>query len=92
MEFDFKVELHAAYAWTCPACGRDNFERAITLDEELASEIVSADRRSEIADILDDLKHDFEHFEVGGFFCSKPATVKCSYCDNSVFEVLEEDS
>lgn len=28
------VELHQAYMWTCEACGRDNFERAIELSPE----------------------------------------------------------
>jgi hypothetical protein len=29
-----KVELHQAFTWTCESCGRDNFERGVTVAPE----------------------------------------------------------
>lgn len=34
------VEIHQAFLWTCDDCGRDNFERAITVSPETIEEWV----------------------------------------------------
>lgn len=40
-----KIELRAAFAWDCEACGRENFARAIQLE-------LSPDEQQEFADAL----------------------------------------
>lgn len=29
-----EAELHLAYAWDCDGCGRENFERAMVVDDD----------------------------------------------------------
>jgi hypothetical protein len=61
------VELHSAFMWDCPDCGRENFTRAMTL--ELPPE--------DLAEIKDE-----EGFpaEVDGVFLAAPDKVTCQFC------------
>jgi hypothetical protein len=66
------VELIQAFTWTCHTCGRDNFERAITIDPE----------RIDLTDVPD---HIHEWLEEGGegvgFLAVRaPTQVKCGHC------------
>jgi len=64
-----KVEMRAAYEWTCPNCGRDNFERAVV------AEFSQEERAEMVAD------HGIEEFDTGDFV-SRPDEVTCQHCDS----------
>jgi hypothetical protein len=70
------VELHQAFHWICDACGRDNFERAITVDpasidaEDLPIE--DPDRAEAIRDWINNAGE--------GDFVQAPEDVTCLHC------------
>lgn len=37
-----RVELHQAFMWDCPACGRENFERAVVCEDPDEDQIAEA--------------------------------------------------
>lgn len=71
---DEKVEMRLAYEWTCPSCGRDNFERA------LVAELSTEDK----AEMLEDLGYEPEP----GEFMTRPDDVTCPHC-GAEFETEE---
>lgn len=71
------IELHAAHAWTCDACGLDNFVRAITFEPT----------ESELPRLLDASGITREEYDdwlarphCGGLFTSVPVEVACGHC------------
>lgn len=73
-----KVELHQAFIWTCPACARDNFARAITIDEAQ----LTAEERAEAEALV-------ETAEMYGNACvMAPTVVTCGHC-GATFEGVE---
>lgn len=62
------VELRPAYAWTCPECGRDNFEAAIVWE---GSEEEEAELRDE---------HGIEETATGDWVRG-PERVECPHCE-----------
>lgn len=63
-----KVELHQSFQWDCPACGRENFVRAVTL----APESLDDEDRADIEE------QGFDPDE--GAFVTAPAEVTCGGC------------
>ena len=61
------VEMVPAFLWTCPDCGRDNFERSVVV--ELSPE--------EMQELRED--HGVEVWEQGEFL-SCPKAVVCQHC------------
>lgn len=59
------VDLHQAFLWTCDDCGRDNFERAITVDPESIHPDDLAEAREAFGD---------------GIFLKAPTRVTCEHC------------
>lgn len=72
------VELRLAFAWTCPECGLDHFERAI--NAEMSPEELE-ELRSE---------HGVQPWETGHFSMS-PKSVTCPECKQN-FQTAEFDS
>jgi hypothetical protein len=78
------VELLRAFLWTCDDCGRDNFERAVTIspesiDPENLPEVPGLDRET--------LQ---EWIESGGQgeWVTAPRHVRCKHC-NARFDVSQ---
>lgn len=63
-------ELRLAYEWTCDACGRDQFLRAVHLDTSQLSE-------EELRELRDD--HGVEPWEPGRWLM-RPDRVQCRFC------------
>lgn len=61
------VELHPAFFWDCPDCGRENFCRGIK--PEFSS--------SELAELREE--HGVQPWECGDFVM-QPTEVTCNYC------------
>lgn len=72
------VELRLAFAWTCPECGIDHFERAIHAE-------MSAEEMEELR-----ADHGVQPWETGHFH-SSPQSVICPSCNQS-FSTVEFDS
>ncbi len=72
-----KVELHQAWSWDCPECGRENFERAVTC--ELSDE--DKQHMKEDHGIPDPMTGDW---------VSAPLDVTCKHCGKD-FETEEPD-
>ena len=73
-----KVELHQAFMYDCPECGRENFVRAINM------EIPPEDQE----DLLRELTgNEWDDMPEGmhGIFLMAPVEVECAFCG----EVLE---
>lgn len=72
------VELRLAFAWTCPECGTDHFERSINAEMSPRE--------------LDELRveHGVQPWESGHFHTS-PNVVVCPDCENQ-FSTIEFDS
>lgn len=71
------VELVQAFLWTCDECGRDNFERAITIEPE------SIDK-DELPFLTNTTQEEVADWISGGGDCDflmAPQFVKCRYCD-----------
>jgi hypothetical protein len=74
-----EVELVQAFLWTCDDCGRDNFERAITVDPE-------STEGQEVAEFTRLATEDANEsvqalgLEVGGDWLMAPRQVKCRHC------------
>lgn len=62
-----QVELRPAYAWDCPLCGRERFERGIVL--EMDPETLIEMRK----------EHGIEPWEEGNFIVM-PTQVTCQEC------------
>lgn len=62
-----KVEMRCAYEWTCPDCGRDNFERAMVME-------LSEEDRVEMEE-----EHGIEPGATGDWV-SRPDEVTCPHC------------
>lgn len=81
-----KVELVQAFLWTCDKCGRDQFERAVSIDPE-------AIEGTEMAEIVDAAVSRFidssEDIEItSGDWLIAPDCVKCNHC-GAEFEVKD---
>lgn len=68
------VELHQAFMWDCPECGRENFERAITAELTDQERIDLLRQMGEFIDELDENVH--------GEFVAAPCSVTCRFCDH----------
>jgi hypothetical protein len=68
------VELVQAFLWTCDDCGRDNFERAITVSPES----ISPDNLPESVD--PEILEQWTSAGGEGCFMMAPDRVKCSHC------------
>lgn len=70
------VELHMAFMWTCDGCGRDNFERSVSVEPDSVDSLpVSLDGVPE-----------GERVKIQSF----PGQVYCTHCDcefSTVFDV-----
>lgn len=62
-----KVEMRCAYEWTCPECGRDNFERAVMVE---MSDEDNAYMKEEYG----------VEPEATGAWLTRPDEVECKYC------------
>lgn len=68
------VELHSAFFWTCDQCGKDNFERGITV----APETIDMNDLPESVD-PEMVKEWFDGGGEGSFIMS-PTDVQCRFC------------
>ena len=75
------VELHEAFMWDCPSCGRENFVRAIRVYREdlTTNDIEDLLEEFELADVseLDEL------FEQDMILTMAPSQVTCKDCANT---------
>lgn len=62
------IELRPAYEWTCPECGRDNFERAVVAE-------MSAEEDAELR-----AEHGVESERAGEWLLG-PVEVECPHCE-----------
>lgn len=62
------VELHQAFFWTCEACGRDNYARAIAISPD------SPDGREFLRRLQ------IQGIKIQGEILATPTTVKCGEC------------
>jgi DNA-directed RNA polymerase subunit RPC12/RpoP len=69
-----KVRIWTAYQWTCDDCGKDNFERAVTVE-------LTPNDRQELAEDNDCDPDEIRNVEL----CSYPEEVTCQHC-GSEFE------
>lgn len=72
------VEVHTAWVWDCDECGRENFERAQTLEAD----------EQEIAEMRDE--YGVQPWETGDFV-AWPESVTCAHC-NETFDVDKRDN
>jgi hypothetical protein len=72
------VELHNAFMWDCPDCGRENFCRCITWEPPSEEERVEAIRKAEGLDAWEELPDGLE-----GHFTMAPDEVTCPHCDRT---------
>ena len=78
------VELHNAWTWDCPECGRENFDRAVTADMTRAESIDYARK-------LGRIDYGFEPSEdFNCEFMTQPETVVCAHCERE-FDVARFD-
>ena len=63
-----KVELHPAYQWDCPECGKENFARGVVPE-------MSED---DLAEMRDDFG--VQPWELGQFMLM-PEVVQCKHCE-----------
>ena len=76
-----KVEIHPAFMWICANCGRDNFERLISIEKESLSD---KDKEEIIEDFELEGPDELEEIlSSGKSFSLAPAEVKCDYCSSS---------
>jgi len=69
------VELVQAFLWTCDECGRDNFERSVTV----APESIDPDDLPDVPGLDSDTIR--EWLETGGGeWVTAPQHVKCQHC------------
>ena len=75
-----KVEMRPAFEWTCDDCGRDNFERAMSIvaTEEEIKEQSGVEEWDEVPD------------GYGGNWLLCPDDVTCSHC-KATFETEDSD-
>lgn len=73
-----EIELHAAFFWDCPECGRENFVRGVKPE-------FSA---SELAELRDE--HGINPWETGSFLL-RPNDVKCCHCNEKFAVLYHED-
>lgn len=76
------VELHQAFMWDCPACGRENFVRGIVCEEPLSDQLADAREAGHITD---------EAIEAGmeGVYVYAPEDVTCAHCGEK-FEAKDQ--
>lgn len=67
-----KVELHTAYSWDCPQCGRESFVRAVVV--ELTPD--------DVIELLSVYGGDIDYW-ANGHWTSRPDDVTCPHCKNS---------
>lgn len=77
------VELHGAFAWDCPACGRENFERAI--EGNIDEPALQADENQVVGELIapgvTDAREDLMESEVLiQRILLAPARVTCRAC------------
>ena len=70
------VELHGAYVWTCPECGRDTFHRGVTIEREQVEAMVPPEQLEA-----------FEAYQ--GSWMTAPSIVTCWHCDK-IFDVMPQ--
>jgi len=76
------VELHNAFMWDCPFCGKEQFTRCITRE-------LNPEEKAEINnDVPDELK---EAFDFGGEYLFAPKQVKCGNCGNAFKSYHQND-
>lgn len=79
------VELFQAFVWTCDDCGRDNFERGVTV----APESIPLD---DLPDSVDpEMVEAWREAGGSGSFVMSPTRVKCQHC-SATFGVEHADA
>jgi rubredoxin len=71
------VELHQAFLWTCEECGRDNFERAITI----APESIDPDDLPSVLGLEPEEVKEWMESGGGGSWTTAPTHVCCPHCE-----------
>lgn len=69
-----RVELHQAFMWDCPACGRENFERAVVSEAPQEEQIAEALASGAVTE--EDLAEGLE-----GQWVFAPDRVTCKHAD-----------
>ena len=74
-----QVELVQAFLWTCEDCGRDNFERAVTVEPE---SMEGQEVTELVQQVTDDANESAQALgiEVGGDWLMAPPHVTCRHC------------
>lgn len=67
-----KVEIHDAFVYDCPNCGRENFIRSFS--EDLTPD--------EVNELVDKYGEDPEYWS-SGCWASRPTEVTCEFCSSS---------
>jgi len=75
------VELRPAHEWTCPECGRDQFERCYVPDfaEEELAELNEAIHEGSEDDYTEQYDDDMRNG--GGVLVFCPSSVVCKFCE-----------
>jgi len=80
------VELHAAFAWDCEECGRENFERAIEGDideaalQECEDQVVGFLATNSALEVNDE---ELESEVLTQLIAIAPKRVKCAHCGST---------
>jgi hypothetical protein len=83
------VELAQAFLWTCDDCGRDNFERAVTVGPESLEGQEVAELALHVAGEANESAQALG-IEVGGDWLMAPRRVKCQHC-RAEFATTEDE-
>ena len=70
------VELHSAYVWDCPDCGRENFQRAVTFYLDPKDEADAEALRELYGEDVDEIPEG--HIPTAE---SYPNRVTCKHCE-----------
>lgn len=70
------VELHQAFMWDCPECGRENFARAVTFP-------MTPEERAELEEEAG--------VNAGGCWLAAPTEVNCAHCHHQFNTENPED-
>jgi hypothetical protein len=81
------VELHHAWMWDCPECGRENFERAITQVMTKAD----AEKEAVFLELEGEEAEELKEGLMQGAFYLEPDTVTCKHCNKTHKVETEED-
>jgi hypothetical protein len=74
-----EVELHPAYRWDCPECGKQSYVDSVPAE-------LTDDERKSLQEFMGVEPSDGEEFSVVGMLTTAPTDVTCSAC-GKVFPV-----